>query len=250
MLSRTLAKALQVCGRLARGSSTTGKSKLWRFHSFPLLFSSCNQHRGLNQSTHRLAFVGNHVTSNAVASGQHNNIREEEGDEEAFTDEEMRVRPWLACRAREFHFVVSVLMLTLGTTQEIEQMQSDPNIFEKLVQSIAPSVHGYADIKRAILLMLLGGVHKSTPEGISLRGDINIAIIGDPSCAKSQFLKYVANFLPRAVYTSGKSSSAAGVKHCCVTRPLVLLLGQRVIFLLASNRVDGERCQGQRNGRA
>ena len=48
-------------------------------------------------------------------------------------------------------------------------------------------------------------------QGINLRGDINVAIVGDPSCAKSQLLKYVANFLPRAVYTSGKSSSAAGL---------------------------------------
>ena len=48
-------------------------------------------------------------------------------------------------------------------------------------------------------------------QGINLRGDINVAIVGDPSCAKSQMLKYVANFLPRAVYTSGKSSSAAGL---------------------------------------
>ena len=49
------------------------------------------------------------------------------------------------------------------------------------------------------------------PQGINLRGDINVAIVGDPSCAKSQLLKYVAGFLPRAVYTSGKSSSAAGL---------------------------------------
>lgn len=48
-------------------------------------------------------------------------------------------------------------------------------------------------------------------QGINLRGDINVAIVGDPSCAKSQLLKYVAAFLPRAVYTSGKSSSAAGL---------------------------------------
>ncbi len=48
-------------------------------------------------------------------------------------------------------------------------------------------------------------------QGINLRGDINVAIVGDPSCAKSQMLKYVATFLPRAVYTSGKSSSAAGL---------------------------------------
>ena len=48
-------------------------------------------------------------------------------------------------------------------------------------------------------------------QGINLRGDINVAIVGDPSCAKSQLLKYVAAFLPRAVYTSGRSSSAAGL---------------------------------------
>lgn len=48
-------------------------------------------------------------------------------------------------------------------------------------------------------------------QGIMLRGDINVAIVGDPSCGKSQILKYVASFLPRAVYTSGKSSSAAGL---------------------------------------
>lgn len=69
-------------------------------------------------------------------------------------------------------------------------MRNTPDFFTKLVESVAPTVFGHADIKRAILLMLLGGVHKSTHEGISLRGDINVCIVGDPSCAKSQFLKY------------------------------------------------------------
>jgi DNA replication licensing factor MCM6 len=69
------------------------------------------------------------------------------------------------------------------------------------------------------LLMLFGGVHKKTHEGINLRGDINVCIVGDPSCAKSQFLKYVAGFLPRAVYTSGKSSSAAGLTASVVKEP-------------------------------
>ena len=60
--------------------------------------------------------------------------------------------------------------------------------------------------------MLLGGVHKTTLDGIKLRGDINVCVVGDPSTAKSQFLKYVHSFLPsRAVYTSGKASSAAGL---------------------------------------
>jgi DNA replication licensing factor MCM6 len=84
-------------------------------------------------------------------------------------------------------------------------------LYERLVRSIAPSVWGHDEIKRGVLLMLLGGVHKKAMEGIRLRGDINVCIVGDPSTAKSQFLKFVTKFLPRAVYTSGKASSAAGL---------------------------------------
>lgn len=62
----------------------------------------------------------------------------------------------------------------------------------------------HTQVKRGVLLMLLGGVHKKTAEGIKLRGDINVCIVGDPSTAKSQFLKYVHGFLPRAIFTSGK----------------------------------------------
>jgi len=90
-------------------------------------------------------------------------------------------------------------------------MKDDPQIYQKLTKSVCPSVFGHDSIKQAVLLMLFGGVHKTTMEGINLRGDINVAIVGDPSCAKSQILKYVANFLPRAVYTSGKASTAAGL---------------------------------------
>lgn len=74
---------------------------------------------------------------------------------------------------------------------EIQSMRNTPDFFNKLVDSIAPTIFGHQDIKRAILLMLMGGVHKFTHEGINLRGDINVCIVGDPSCAKSQFLKYV-----------------------------------------------------------
>lgn len=62
----------------------------------------------------------------------------------------------------------------------------------------------FFQVKRGVLLMLLGGVHKQTAEGTKLRGDINVCIVGDPSTAKSQFLKYVHGFLPRAIFTSGK----------------------------------------------
>jgi DNA replication licensing factor MCM6 len=90
-------------------------------------------------------------------------------------------------------------------------MRRNPQIHRHLVHAVAPHIFGHEDIKRGLLLQLLGGVHKSTKEGINLRGDINICIVGDPSTAKSQFLKWVSGFMPRAVYTSGKASSAAGL---------------------------------------
>jgi DNA replication licensing factor MCM6 len=101
------------------------------------------------------------------------------------------------------------------STEDIEkilQMKKDEKILEKLVNSFAPNIYGHDDVKKGILLMIAGGVHKQTEhESINLRGDINVCIVGDPSTAKSQFLKYVSSLLPRAVYTSGKASSAAGL---------------------------------------
>ncbi|XP_006364823.1 DNA replication licensing factor MCM6 [Solanum tuberosum] len=103
--------------------------------------------------------------------------------------------------------------------EDIQRMRKIPDFFNKLVESVAPTVFGHSEIKRAILLMLLGGVHKFTHEGINLRGDINVCIVGDPSCAKSQFLKYTAGLVPRSVYTSGKSSSAAGLTATVAKEP-------------------------------
>jgi DNA replication licensing factor MCM6 len=69
------------------------------------------------------------------------------------------------------------------------------------------------------LMQLFGGIHKETIEGIKLRGDLNMCIVGDPSTAKSQFLKYIVSFLPRSVYTSGKASSAAGLTASVLKDP-------------------------------
>ena len=93
----------------------------------------------------------------------------------------------------------------------VEEMRKEPELYRKMVASVAPNIYGHEDVKRGVLLLMFGGVHKRTREGISLRGDINVCIIGDPSTAKSQFLKYVCSFYPRAVFTSGKASTAAGL---------------------------------------
>jgi len=79
-----------------------------------------------------------------------------------------------------------------------------------------PTIHGNDEVKRGIMLMLFGGVPKTTNDGTTLRGDVNCCVVGDPSTAKSQFLKMVADFCPRAVYTSGKASSAAGLTAAVV----------------------------------
>uniref|UniRef100_A0A3P8WSM9 DNA replication licensing factor MCM6 n=1 Tax=Cynoglossus semilaevis TaxID=244447 RepID=A0A3P8WSM9_CYNSE len=83
-------------------------------------------------------------------------------------------------------------------------------------KTVFKSLTGNDEVKRGVLLMLFGGVPKTTMERTSLRGDINVCIVGDPSTAKSQFLKHVEEFSPRAVYTSGKASSAAGLTAAVV----------------------------------
>lgn len=106
--------------------------------------------------------------------------------------------------------------LNADEINELKEMVKDEHVYDKLVRSIAPAVFGHDSVKKGILLQMLGGVHKSTVEGIQLRGDINICIVGDPSTSKSQFLKYVCGFAPRSVYTSGKASSAAGLTAAVV----------------------------------
>lgn len=96
----------------------------------------------------------------------------------------------------------------------IQKIQNTPDIYTKLSDSLFPTIHGHSNIKCAILLMLVGGVSKS--KDIKLRGDINVLLVGDPGTAKSQFLKQTSALNPRSVYTSGKSSSAAGLTAAVV----------------------------------
>lgn len=83
-------------------------------------------------------------------------------------------------------------------------------------QSIAPSICGSEEIKRSVACMLFGGSRKYLPDGTSTRGDIHLLLLGDPSTAKSQVLKFVERVAPVAVYTSGKGSSAAGLTAALV----------------------------------
>jgi len=95
--------------------------------------------------------------------------------------------------------------------EEFKRMAKSPNIYELISRSIAPSIWGFKDIKKAIACLLFGGSRKRLPDGLTRRGDINILLLGDPGTAKSQLLKFVERVAPIAVYTSGKGSSAAGL---------------------------------------
>ena len=79
-------------------------------------------------------------------------------------------------------------------------------VFDILTNSIEPGIYGHLFIKKAVILQLLGGVEKHLENWIHLRGDINILMVGDPSKAKSQFLRHILNISPNWINTTGKGS--------------------------------------------
>ncbi|KAK7092443.1 hypothetical protein V1264_008184 [Littorina saxatilis] len=148
---------------------------------------------GVRDLTYRMAFLACTVTPTSARAFGGGELRDEE-----LTAEMIKKR------------------MTDEEWQTVYDMSQDKNLYHNLCSSLFPTIHGNDEVKRGILLMLFGGVPKVTTEGTHLRGDINVCVVGDPSTAKSQLLKQVEEFSPRAVYTSGKASTAAGLTAAVV----------------------------------
>lgn len=122
----------------------------------------------------------------------------------------------------------SEMEMTPEIQAQIADMQRDPALYNKLAQSIAPEIYGHQDVKKALLLLLVGGVTKTMGDGMKIRGDLNMCLMGDPGVAKSQLLKYISKVAPRGVYTTGKGSSGVGLTAAVMRDPVTdeMVLGR------------------------
>jgi len=115
----------------------------------------------------------------------------------------------------------------------LETLREKSDMYDYLAKSIAPEIYGHVEVKKALLLLLCGGVPRALEDGVKIRGDIHICLMGDPGVAKSQLLKHIVSIAPRGVYTTGRGSSGVGltasIQRDGVTGEMVLEGGALVL---------------------
>ncbi|XP_021768765.1 DNA replication licensing factor MCM7 [Chenopodium quinoa] len=126
--------------------------------------------------------------------------------------------------------------------EHIARLSEDGDIYNKLSRSLAPEIYGHEDVKKALLLLLVGAPHRKLKDGMQIRGDVHICLMGDPGVAKSQLLKHIINVAPRGVYTTGRGSSGVGltaaVQKDPVTNEMVLEGGALVLADMGICAID------------
>uniref|UniRef100_A0A0E0CHQ4 DNA replication licensing factor MCM7 n=1 Tax=Oryza meridionalis TaxID=40149 RepID=A0A0E0CHQ4_9ORYZ len=126
--------------------------------------------------------------------------------------------------------------------EQIDRLAEDGDIYNKLARSLAPEIFGHEDVKKALLLLLVGAPHRKLTDGMKIRGDLHICLMGDPGVAKSQLLKHIINVAPRGVYTTGRGSSGVGltaaVQKDPVTNEFVLEGGALVLADMGICAID------------
>jgi DNA replication licensing factor MCM7 len=110
--------------------------------------------------------------------------------------------------------------ISASVEEKILLIQQEGDVYTRLARSIAPEIFGHEDVKKALLLLLVGGVDKKMGDGMKIRGDINICLMGDPGVAKSQLLKTISKITPRGVYTTGRGSSGVGLTAAVMKDPV------------------------------
>ena len=142
---------------------------------------------GVRDLTYRMAFLACMITPDTTTAGQgHQRLTGQAGNILASLNQTSPMDMDVSDEKAQEEYLST---LTQAEIDDLRKMVHAPHIFMRLVDSIAPMVYGHQVIKKGLLLQLMSGVGKRTPEGMALRGDINICIVGDPSTSKSQFLK-------------------------------------------------------------
>jgi replicative DNA helicase Mcm len=155
---------------------------------------------------------GNRVIANGVLKSLQRSTQTKTGVIRSTTFDLMLLGNSLEFKQQEY----DEIQITEAEEQLILSFKGDPTIVDKIVLSLAPTIKGMEEEKQAIALQLFGGVEKKHADGIRVRGDIHVLLVGDPGTAKSQLLRYVADVAPRGIYTSGKGATAAGLTAAAV----------------------------------
>ena len=143
---------------------------------------------GVRDLTYRMAFLACMVTPDFTAAGlsASQRLSGQGGNILASLNQMSAMDPLEGEKDAQADYLASLSQAEINDLRDMVHM---PNIYMRLVESLAPMIYGHEVVKKGLLLQLLGGVSKVTPEGMALRGDVNICIVGDPSTSKSQFLK-------------------------------------------------------------